>query len=173
MDYFWLRQDRRYVNPPVIEGFYTRMRRKDFVPENRYKIPDRNVVYCDSDKNLDFTDVLDRQLFLVSEKVKNVFKLYEKSIIYKCFCLLNNQRNEYMLYYAPLISEIDSFFNENELTLKGEGMGSSSIFRVKCESKEVIVVRLDVAESLLRRNPEGIELRKIRIHSPLTVNKPL
>ena len=60
MDYFWLRQNREYLNTPAIEGFYQTMRRKDFRPETAFKIPEKNVVFCSSQKSLDFLDILDR-----------------------------------------------------------------------------------------------------------------
>ena len=74
MEYFWLKQDKRYVDVPHIHRFAGTYRRSDFTVEHAYKIADRNVVFVNSEHRLDYTDVIDRQIFLVSEDVKSVFK---------------------------------------------------------------------------------------------------
>lgn len=166
MDYFWIRQDHSYVHTPVIKGFYEKMQRKDFTVESAFKIPERNVVFCDSEEKQDFIDILDGQLFLVSKTVRHVFQMYEKSMSYKFFCFLNNITGEYANYYAPIIPTIDCLAErtsgqKDDTKIKAEAIGTSSIFRVKNKEKEVIVVRLDAAESLLRRNLRGVELIRL------------
>lgn len=168
MDYFWIRQDRRYENSPVIEDFYEKMQRKNFTPERKHRIPDRNVVYCDTFRKLDFTDIVDGQAFLVSEKIRRVFEIYERQITYKFFCILNNLADEYMTYYAPILPVVDCMVKpgpgrENKLILRESAIDSASIFRVKYDEREIVVVRLDVAESLLRRDVRGVELIRSRI----------
>lgn len=78
MEYFWIRQDNRYIHTPIIKDFYQTMRRQNFVTDKAYRIPDYNVVFCDTDKEWDRIDVLDCQVFLVSDLVRHVFCMYEK-----------------------------------------------------------------------------------------------
>ncbi len=156
MEYFWIQQDNRYLHIPMIQGFYQNMRRQDFMMDRAYKIPDRNVAFCDTEQEWDCIDIVDRQVFLVSEMVRQVFSMYEKRISYKFFCCLNNRTGAYINYYAPIIPQLDCLAEKRSIRLKKEKIGDSSIFRVKNAEKEMVVVRLDVAESLLRRNVKGI-----------------
>lgn len=160
MDYFWIRQDERYLYLPRIRHFITKYKRSDFTIENAHKISERNVVFVDSEKLLDYVDVIDRQLFLISEGVREVFEMYDPSITYKTFCLLNNARMELKLYYSPIIPQIDGTTEPNrfregrrtgmQLILLRERL-NRPILRVNELSPDGVVIRLDVAESLLRR----------------------
>lgn len=170
MEYFWLRQEHGYLHTPVIKGFHENLRRKDFTVEAALKIPERSIVYCDSEEKQDFIDILDGQLFLVSKAVRHVFQMYEKSITYKFFCFLNNITGEYANYYAPIIPAIDclaenSFVRKDDvkikIKIKIKAIGTASIFRVENKEKDMVVVRLDAAESFLRRNLQGIELIRL------------
>lgn len=167
MDYFVLRQDKRYTNPPAIRDLYRLLRRKDLCRKEAYKIPQRNVVFAPSSRNLDFLDVLDDQLFLVTEKVKKVITLYEPATEFKHFCILNNLKNEYGLYYAPIlpeaacVSETKGIGVGRRMTFEMEKAGSHSFFRAVGTEREITVVRLDAAESLLRRGVRGITLERV------------
>lgn len=161
MEYFWIRQDSRYIHTPMIVDFYQSMRRQNFTVDKAYKIPDYNVVFCDTDKEWDRIDVLDSQVFMVSEMVRHVFQMYEKNIRYKFFCCLNNKKEEYANYYAPVIPELDCLAEKKTNGIKREKIGTSSIFRVKNPEREMVIVRLDVAESLLRRGVKGIEWKRM------------
>lgn len=167
MDYFWLRQDHCYLHTPVIKGFHEKTRRSDFTVESAASIPERNIVYCDSEEKQEFIDILDGQLCLVSKTVRNVFRMYEKGITYKFFCFLNNITGEYANYYAPIIPATYCLaegipVQKNDIKIKQEAISEASIFRAENQEKEIIVVRLDVAESLLRRNLQGIELIRLK-----------
>lgn len=156
MDYFWLRQDDRYLNPPRIHGFIKKYRRSDFTIENEYKIDEKNVVFVDSKIPLDYVDVIDSQVFLVNENVKRVFEMYETSVRYKTFCLLDNRNKDLKLYYAPILPVIQG---DPKSIIEKEQKGDRAVFRIEELPYDGVVIRLDVAESLLRRG-----LYKMRIH---------
>lgn len=171
MDYFWLRQDERYMYLPHIHKFIGKYRRSDFTIENAYKIPERNVVFVDSEKSLDYADVIDRQIFLISEDVKDVFEMYDPSISYKTFCLLDNMHMDLKLYYVPIIRSIDGtdepdkfcgrVCSEKELIIKHEYLDNRPILRVEELPSDGVIVRLDVAESLLRRGLHKMKMTRL------------
>lgn len=145
MEYFIMKQDIRYYPVPHIQDFNEKFHKKDFTTGSAYKISDRNVVFSDSTDHLKFIDYLESPIILISKNMKKVFSMYARNIQYKQFCILNNKVGDYGIYYAPIIDTTDR-------------IGENCIARVKLQLKEVLVVRLDVAESLLRRNIEGILL---------------
>lgn len=167
MEYFILKQDKRYINPPSIKDLYSLLRRKELCRKEEHKIPQRNIVFATSERKLDFLDVLDDQIFLVTDKVKKVISIYEPTAVYKTFCILNNRKNEYGLYYAPILPEVNCVYVTNglgqkrTLLLDRKKAGIHGFFRATGTEKETTVVRLDAAESLLRREVRGMVLEKI------------
>ncbi len=165
MDYFWIRQDKRYRQFPEIQGFYTTFMRKYFVEDNASRIPDKNVVYTNSAVALDYVDILDSQMFAVSQAVRDVFWIYEHSMEFKHFCFLNNELNVYKRYFVPVLKLVTCFkkYNKNVPVLIKEKLEDNSIFRVQNADKEMVIIRLDVAESLLRRGIKNFDLLKTEL----------
>ena len=84
MDYFRIRQDREYNHAPVITNLGDIVRRRlDVSIKNSSRIRDVNVAMARRCDKIDFPDILDEQLFLVSESVKTVFQMYEPGMIFK------------------------------------------------------------------------------------------
>ena len=57
-----------------------------------------------------------------------------------------------------------------KIILKKEKIKEKKIFKIKESSKTLIVIRLDVAESLLRRNFKGICLERLELEDWLREN---
>lgn len=175
MDYFLLRQDQRYRQVPSMENFYDLARRKDFTIHNCHKIKDINLARASSPDSLDYIDILDRHVYLVSKEVKKVFLLYDPSLQFKMFCLLNQrvEGGEAGEYYAPIFPEVDcvspkSEFNLDKshikrLVLFKRKIAHFPLFRVANINKESMIVRLDVLESLLRRKLRGLLFSPVEV----------
>lgn len=173
MDYFWIHQDKRYTDPPFIQGFSPCFLRRDFTPENASKVEVNNVVFAPSQKKQNFIDLVDIQLFLVSDKVKKVFSMYDKYLPWKQFCILNNVRNDSCNYFVPILQEIPCVSEKsklnmdksciNKLILKKDRIQDHPFFRAGKLNTEAVVIRLDVAESLLRRRVEGIIFERVGV----------
>ena len=173
MEYFLLEQDMRYNYIPQIDDFYSQFMRRDFSKSRCNKIPNKNVVFCYSEKPVEKLDVLDRQCFLISESVKQVFGLYEPTMKFKMFCIINNLRMEYYNYFVPILEELDCLSADSEtnsdksvikrMILDSKKTGSHAIFKIAGINTDKVVVRLDVTESLLRRKCKGIQLKSIEM----------
>lgn len=171
MDYFILTQDKRYRRVPTLHGLNQPVMHRDLKPGSAYKIADVGVYFSNSEYPQDYIDIMDHQLFMVSRDMKKVFQMYDPSMRFKLFCVLNRKTNEMGEYYAPIFREIDcvsenSQFNLDKsfikhLVLHRSMIGEQSIFRVSGLRKETVIIRLDVAESLLRRKLRGISLNRV------------
>lgn len=173
MEYFRIRQDSRYLFTPVFSNPGEVMqRRKSVSLENADRIQDVSVLFADSPHLLDFPDILDRQFFLVSMEAKKVFAMYEPSMIFKNVCILNNERDEYGQYALPLFRELDCLAEGSEvspdrtyikrLRIRQQG-GLDSIFKVAGLMTDAVIIRLDVAESLLRRGIRRFALERVEV----------
>ncbi|NBI70151.1 hypothetical protein D3Z50_03540 [Clostridiaceae bacterium] len=165
MDYFCIRQDQRYRYTPVIQNFYSTFMRKDFMEDNGVRIPDKNVVFSNSAKEHDRVDILDSQMFAVSRPVKDVFRIYIPSMKFKQFCILNNELNSHALYYAPILKSIPCLksCDKDALVLYKGKIGREPVFRIQDIQADRVIIRLDVAESLLRRNIKKYNLLKVEL----------
>lgn len=162
MDYFRISQDKRYLHAPVIMNVRDIVLKREFVSkEFEKRIADVNIAFASPEKTTDFVDILDSQLFLVCDRVKEVFKMYEPAMIFKMVCILANLTGEYGNYYMPIFQKLDCLSNQSIITpdksqvkrliLKSDKVKSQSMFQVAGLMTDVTVIRLDVLESLLRR----------------------
>ncbi len=141
--------------------------------ENASNISDINVGFARSDRPLDYVDVLDGQLFLVSEGVKKVFSIYERSLVFKTLCILNNMDGSNCNYYAPLFAKVDCLPDEykavrnrnklEKLIIKAKAVEDYSIFKIADIDTDIVIIRLDVAESLLRRDITKLTLERVAL----------
>ena len=173
MDYFLLKQDERYTYIPELKELYKKLNIKDINLLNQHKIDDIMIFYIKSDAQVEFLDVLSRQLFLISEKMKDILEKYKANIVFKMFPLIDYDNSKQEIYYLPIFEEIEALSEDAELNLNKtvvkklilnkEKIKDKKIFKIKESSKTLVVVRLDVAESLLRRDFIGILLERVEV----------
>lgn len=177
MEYFRIKQDRRFLNPPHITNMEEIIkRRKDVSIQNASQIEDVSVGFSDIKNTVDFIDVLDSQLFLISYNVKKVFTIYEPSMVFKEICILNSCTDEYSRYFIPLLPEINCISGKSiispdrtyvkHVVLK-QFHKNISIFKAEGLMTDVVVIRLDVAESLLRRGIRKLILEPLEVEAEI------
>ena len=81
------------------------------------------------------------------------------------------ERSVQHIYYLPIFEEVEGLsekaeygFNKmviNKIVLDYKKIRDKKIFKLKESDKTAIICRLDVVESLLRRNFEGIAYKKL------------
>ncbi|BCZ45490.1 hypothetical protein psyc5s11_15570 [Clostridium gelidum] len=173
MDYFLLKQDKRYTNTPRLIDVFNKIDVRNINLLNAHKIEEMIIFNVRCDEQTQFLDILDTQLFLISEKMKEIMGEYNGKIIFKTIPLIDSPHERQENYYLPIFEEADclsenSEFNLNKTVVKKiildrEKIKGKKIFKIKESSKPLIVIRLDVAESLLRREVKGICLESLDI----------
>lgn len=173
MDYFRIRQDKQYLNAPNITNVRDIViRRKDVSIQNASKIEDVSVGFSNIRNPVDFIDVLDSQLFLVSNEVKKIFAIYEPAMIFKEICVVNGLTDEYGRYFLPLFPELNCLSEESVVSpdrscvkrlVMCRPQSNFSIFKAAGLMTDVVMIRLDVAESLLRRGINKLTMERVKI----------
>ncbi len=140
---------------------------------NAHKIDDVIIFQVTAEERCEYLDVLDKQLFLISEKMMKIICKYDTDIVFKILPLIDSKRHTQENYYLPIFEDIEALdekseFNLNrtivkKIVLNKKKIEGKKIFRIKESEKTLIVVRLDVAESLLRRKPRGISLERLEV----------
>lgn len=173
MDYFLLKQDKRFTNTPRIKNLFKSIDIRNVNRINSHKIEEVNIVQVQAEDSSQYLDILDNQLFLVSDKLIRILKKYDPQLIVKYFPLIDAKRNRQENYYLPIFEEVNAlhvkaeYINNGailkEIILDKNKIHRKKIFKLQEKSKNLIIVRLDVAESILRRKPNGISLKRVEV----------
>lgn len=119
-----------------------------------------------------YADLISSPVYLMSNGIKELFTKYDKSLVCKAVRLVDEDSEQQLLYWIMGLDEVDCLSKETEfyptgtlkrLVLSQEKIGKNAIFKLGGIRENHLVVRLDAAESLLRREFYGIELKKINM----------
>lgn len=173
MEYFALRQDERFANVPVLQEVQRKIELRHIQRLKAEHLSDTTLFHVRADQDADYPDLLTNQLFLVSERVKQVLEMHEPDCSFKLVPLIDLEHSRQALYYLPLFPEIEALSPYSEFNLdrsvlrrpvleQGK-LGNRRMFQVKESMRPLIVIRLEVAEGLLRRDLIGIGLQRLEV----------
>lgn len=169
--YFELEQDKRIRNRFRFRDIESAVR-GEFEPEEFEQIQEISVLFTLGDKDSIYPDVVDAPIFLVSDSLKKLLAAYDAEVLYRRVAL--NQVNEKIQkkYWLLLTEKIDCLDESSEqyangwdkhIVLNREQIGQRRVFKVNGIRTPRVFVNLEVAESILRRNFEGIILRPVEV----------
>ena len=163
----------RYDGDPHILGWSQKFDTRYINTENAHKLPKRDLLFVKPYTEIKFPDVLSRSLFMVTNKVFDVIKLYEPTVYSKQVILLDGEHSKSETYHLPILKYLDCLHSDtvwkpgtkhfNRLVLDKAKLGNTAIFRPMGASHTIAIIRLDVAESILRRDAKGIGLVPVEI----------
>ncbi len=168
MEYFYISQDKQYMNTPYIENFYKYYYPNMFCPEQSDRIPDNNVVYTKRAGVSEYIDLLSAPILLVSLRMKRVLEAYD-DLLYKMFFILNLSSDQGEIYYAPIVEKEDCLKIKKEagktclVLSESKAAGKSILKPAKVEFRGGLVIDMMVAESLLRRELRGIHYQRLEV----------
>ena len=146
---------------------------KDNVACNYHKLPQLTTRQVDISQYSFFSDVMDQQMYIVSDAMNDLLALFIPDIDYRVFCLLDHGNKIFKYYYAYLFNSLDCFSEKSEanrdrsrisnLVLRKDTIQGRDVFKVGGVNCHVVVVSLPVAEAVLRRNFKGFQLVKVEI----------
>lgn len=172
MRYFLLEQDEGYINIPRPVNWFKKLT-PGRAMESVKKLPNREIFGVETGEDPVFLDLMTDPLVLVSEKVKKCLSLYEPNMPFKEIVLLDRTKRVAQNYFVPTLAEIDCLTKNSEYTnwnydlkyieLEKRKLRDKAIFTIKGPQKQKIVIRLDAAESLLRRGAKGLMLKEVEV----------
>lgn len=173
MEYFQLCQDERISTVPRLKNVYQNIDKRN-ITRDRYQNMEEVVFFDVETSELTlFTDVIDRDLYMLSHMIRGVFSMYDPELPFIHIVLKQTKHTPLENYYLPVLEEFDCLSRETEFNLDKSQIhrivicekNLPCIFRVKYSGKPIVIVRLDVAESIFRRKPKGIRLKHIALSS--------
>lgn len=173
MKFYILETDASYTNYPKIKKWFGRIDYRDLNIHDAYKIPHRQLFMIHENENTVFTSIVDKPFPMISTTVREVFDMYEPHIIYKEIVLLDQKYERAEVYYLPILEEVECLNEKSEYNMdrsiieKGiidyEKTEDKAIFRLKGFDHYYMVGRLDLVESILKRNVRGIGLKELGV----------
>lgn len=173
MDYFQIQQDPRINYTPTLLDLGTHFDKRWVINEEYDKIPKITAFHIKEQEFTQYPDLLDRQIPIISKSFKELITLYEPQIMFKTISLIEAKKGMNKIYYLPIFKTIKCLhestqYNLDETVIKTivldkEKIEDLSIFKVGNEKTKALMIRLDLMESLLRRNIKGIGFNKIRV----------
>ena len=168
MDFFIMSQNKRISNAARAVAGSPKI--KNMNREELAAMPDTMLLYVEEDRHNEYPDYIE-ELGVVSGKLKRIMSKYQKDILFKTVVLIEKSNNRQQTYYYLSAPEIQSAVTvqknmenqknrENKLILDEEKIGQTRIFSVQHYGKRLIV-RLDAAESILRRDSYGVWFEKV------------
>ena len=163
--YFEIEQDKRIRNRFQFRDIESAVR-EEFEPEEVGQIQEISVLFTLGDRDSIYPDVIDAPVFLVSDSLKKLLSAYDPEVL--------NQVEERIQkkYWLLLTEKIDCLDGSSEqyangwdkrIVLNREQIGRRRVFKVRDIRVPRVFVNLEVAESILRRNFEGILLRPVEV----------
>lgn len=173
MRYFLLKQHAAYTHAPCLINWFQVFDARKVRPETAQEIPYRSLIEIKPDELLCFTDAVFSPYLLLSGLLKKVVEAYEPGIEYKDVVLLDKTYQRYELYYLPILEEVNCLHESSECTLDRsrikravfarEKLPECSLFRIGGVKDAYIAVRLDLAESFLRRKAAGLAFAPVEV----------
>lgn len=173
MDYFIMKTDERLCRLPQMQ-MPKELSLTEITKEKISKLTVASVVYVKGNHGLgiEYPDYLEMPIPLIADKFKKILQKYQKDVLFHRVMLIEKEAGLQKPYYLMMPPEItcadnketqyDAGGNVRNFVLDLEKAEKYKIFLAK-DYREKIIVRLDVAESILRRNANGIWFEPVKI----------
>ncbi|MCM1235856.1 MAG: hypothetical protein NC489_37670 [Ruminococcus flavefaciens] len=172
MKYFLLKTDPQFDTSPVIAGWFQKIDRRNIQLGKSHDIENRQLFFIESNPITVFPDVLSFPAFMVTEKLRDVIRLYEPKMLFKEIVLLDQKYAKACTYHLPVLEYVDCLTGGSILTkdrstiisaeIDPSKINEHSIAYIASVSNLYIIARLDIVESFLRRGAQGISLTDIK-----------
>lgn len=167
MDYFILEVHPNYT-PPNIQKWNGKLDTKT-LKEKQYDLLSEHLMFLVSkDMQMIFTDLITFPCFMVSKEGMEVIRLYEPFLVFAKVILFDEEKKKSKVYYIPFLEEVDCLTENSRFNLDrsvihyaqvdGTKIKERTIVQIGNVNRTHILIRLDLAESLLRRNFIGMGL---------------
>ncbi|MBC2580555.1 imm11 family protein [Clostridium sp. DJ247] len=171
MEYFVIYQDKRIENAAEPIGILKEIS-KDMLNKEGTKHMDELPIQFDikEKSSSEYIDFIEKPVPLVSDNLKKLLQKYDKKIFFKPIVLCDRKQEKQDLYWLMVPDSIDCLSDKSEFNKDGtlkrlvidkKKVGNFKIFKVNGIMEDLMLVRLDAAESILRRDFTGIKLKKV------------
>ena len=144
MEYFILSAQRG--NPvPQIGNWYGKLDVRKLNRKDYRELPEYFLMEMKTGTDILYPDVMLTPFFMVSREAMEIIRMYEEKMPFLYIVIIDTHKRESRSYFCPVLAEADGECRE-------------AVYRVRKGNEWEVRIRLDLAESLLLRGAEGMEL---------------
>jgi len=171
MDYFILNQNAKLKNVPKLTLLEQATDAKNENLLTNPHLEQTLMLQASSSPVNEYPSLFETPLMLVANDFKKILSQYQQNLEFQMALLVETNREHQAVYQLIKAPFVNCLANENDhetsqnlhkLTLDASAIGTNRIFRVTGYPQKLIV-RLDVAESLLRRDFIGVEFEPVKL----------
>lgn len=169
MKYFLVEVDGQYTAPTLL-GWFGAIDKKTLAGKGPHQIGRHLLFPVESDMQMVFTDVITVPCFMVSEMVRNVMRKYDSRIYFIRIISLDKKNRQSMAYYIPYLDPIPCIFRKDRdkagkpcIEVEKKNVEGRVIAEITDGYYSHVIMRMDLVESILRRQSVGIGLREIQM----------
>lgn len=172
--YFWLKQDRREQAGVYLPTLNDLLSMQDLATQNYSSLKKSLVIKVKPSKYNLYPDVLDQQMFLVKKWLRDLFLIYQPKMVFHTIYLMDDVHRILEPYYLPELPKINCLHSESvanldysvisELHIHSNAVKKEDLFQIANIRTCTPVISVALAESILRRNPNGLLIEKIYDH---------
>ena len=153
MKYYVIETDKK--NPlPDISGIFSQIPIRYLTPEYEHKLEDYYVFEMKTGDETLLPDIFTAPFFMVKRKLFKVIMMYMPEIKIKYMSLVDSVKEECETYVVPILDVVEG------KTIEETDFSEKMLFYVSGGSERYVVARLDLLESLLRRNAIGLKIQE-------------
>lgn len=167
MKYFEVSVDKNYVPPAPIEWWGV-IDKKTLSQKSAFQMPKHLLFQVEDHMQTVFTDIVTFPCCLVSQTVMDVIKMYDGGISSVRIVLFDKGRKRSKIYYLPFLDTVeyrkeDVNTKTAVLTFNKQFVENKVIMKTEKDGKTAIIMRIDLVESILRRETVGIGLKEVQL----------
>lgn len=164
MKYYQIMADTHYV-PPVPVGWYGKIDRKTLAEKRPYEMPPHLLFQTQNHMQMVFTDVIVFPSLMVSRTVRDVMTRYMPQARFTRVILYDKERKRSRAYYMLLLKSEGTVRKgtDGSIAVEKELLGDRAVVKMDSFDKTYIIMRMDIVESILRRETVGIGLKEITV----------
>lgn len=171
MKYFILKQDTSLENAVELRDF-NNSQKMNLLKEDASKFNSMTGLDIISNEDTVYPDLIQAPVLMISNRLYELFKLYEPTIIYKIVVFTDIERKKQEVYRLVLPDIVDALSEKTTYTkvgwlenmvLDSKKIGEYNIFQVKAGVDIYFIVSLDVAEAMLKRGYKGIKFIEVEV----------
>ncbi|MCL1990317.1 MAG: hypothetical protein FWG67_05425 [Defluviitaleaceae bacterium] len=176
MKYFILALDQAYTAPRP-QNWYGKLDPKVLDGKKHYQLPQRMIFQIEQNMQTVWTDMIAFPCFMVSDEARNMIGLYEPKLRFLRVIFSDKEKMESRAYHIPFLLGVDALTANSKFShhksqihhaeIDASTMKDRTIVRItNVNQQNCILIRSDLAESLLSSDLIGIGLKEVDVVIP-------
>lgn len=159
-----------FKDGPIIKSIP--LDRRLICKEEFYQIPKRQIVSMTTNEETLFSDLISQPFLMISEMIMSVIQMYGDIVLKRDIVFVDSKSEVIKRYFIVLFEKVKCNNIETKtdrgriiyIIRQGQPLKERNIFEVEIDKKREIIINLDLAESILRRDAFGIDLEAVEVY---------